>query len=828
MPEWRAKYLDYKVGKKKLKAVARAIKNVDRSPTLPKKKQPAPLSGAPFDRAPVYSWLNRTNEPTPRGGPQWEGYDVAGDRYHDHANPDAEATPRAAPRNINERSPLRPGQGQGDTPQGRGMTRYGSIIGSPPREPENPTAAQRLQQAPSFHLPDPALDPNRSRDTFSSVLEELERPVSPNSPDVAAKPQPRPADSNPNISALEVGKSQQSRPPTAPALLAPRYRSIFQPKRVNSLPSTGDSRPFARRLFSVGALPSPKPFQMNQNDIALEAYKEVDFRQADFFIFLDKQMEKIEDFYKSKEEEATKRLEVLRQQLHVMRDKRLEEIVTAENNAKTKQRSGVDMDHPENGPLLGNGNLDSTEVDRMDTRQSRRATSMQLLRSIGEPVKRSIAEPFDRAIDKVRPGHIGKTSEAMGQLGTPKTPRAMQERIDGVPDRRDYTRRPASKDVPYRTAKRKLKIALAEYYRGLELLKSYALLNRTAFRKINKKFDKTVNARPSGRYMSEKVNKAHFVNSELLDGHIQAVEDLYARYFERGSHKAAVGKLRAKIARAGDYTGSVFRNGLLCAAGAVFTIEGLTYGAELLSDPDPVIRLQTSYLLQLYAGYWTMLMLVGLFVIDCRAFTNAKVNYAFVFEFDTRHHLDWRQLAELPSLCFFLLGLVMWLTFSRFGGETMYIYWPVILIGITGLILFNPIPFLYHRSRFWFLYSNVRQLSLGEMYLSLANITRSGALRGLVYTLSSSVISSWEICIARRRMRWALVNAHFISQCIADNEDRTSSYSSVYMPSTGPTHLCATRHTRVCSAFSAPYPASGAYSSAFVVTMIPAIGSRTF
>lgn len=42
-----------------------------------------------------------------------------------------------------------------------------------------------------------------------------------------------------------------------------------------------------------------------------------------------------------------------------------------------------------------------------------------------------------------------------------------------------------------------------------------------------------------------------------------------------------------------------------------------------------------------------MLILMMFFVIDCRLWTKAKVNYVFVFEFDTRHHLDWRQLAEV-------------------------------------------------------------------------------------------------------------------------------------------------------------------------------------
>lgn len=54
-----------------------------------------------------------------------------------------------------------------------------------------------------------------------------------------------------------------------------------------------------------------------------------------------------------------------------------------------------------------------------------------------------------------------------------------------------------------------------------------------------------------------------------------------------------------------------------------------------------------------------------------------------------------------------MLGLFMWLNFSQFGSETMYLYYPVILIAVSVLILFLPIPILYYRSRLWLIYSTV-------------------------------------------------------------------------------------------------------------------------
>ena len=204
------------------------------------------------------------------------------------------------------------------------MMRYGSIIGSPPVAEESPAMSEIQKQASLLELPDPALDPRvpkgqQSRGTNS----EQDRRVSFGTPDTS---QPQNA---------QIGRSgtfdTSTAHHTAPTGLKPRYQSVFAPKRVNSMPA--DGRPFMKRMFSLqkGA-PSPKPPGSAGNDIALEAYRELDFRQAEFFLFLDKQLEKIEDFYEEKENQATERLKVLREQLHIMRNRRLEEVVEAENN----------------------------------------------------------------------------------------------------------------------------------------------------------------------------------------------------------------------------------------------------------------------------------------------------------------------------------------------------------------------------------------------------------------------------------------------------------------------------------------------------------------
>jgi len=550
-----------------------------------------------------------------------------------------------------------------------GIPRYGSIVGSPPQR-------QNSAGMSSLELPDPVMSnpDKRSRNLQGSWSIPAPRTlVSAQSPSSSAD-------------AYHVGETHVPRKPLGMGL--PKH--VLHSTRAFSTPggNVSTSRPLARRLFSTTALDSPQ-----SSDVQLSAYYELDAKQEEFFAFLDKELDKVESFYKAKEEEATHRIHILRDQLHEMRDRRMEEM--AAKDREDGHGEGV-LAH-----LLPDGEH----------------------KPDGNGHKPSLLKPIEGALR--RGSHAGKTSKAMEQLGSPGKSQG------GVPeDRQDYTRRRTENEhVPYRTAKRKLKLALQEFYRGLELLKSYAMLNRTGFRKINKKYDKAVNARPTGRYMSEKVNKAWFVQSDVIDGHIVAVEDLYARYFERGNHKIAVSKLRS-FSKVGHYSSNAFINGLLLAGGLFFGIQGIVYGADFLRSPDPTVAVRSSFLFQLYAGYFLGLLLFLSFVLACRLWNRARVNYVFIFEYDTRHVLDWRQLAELPCLFAFLNGLFLWLNFRPGMSASMFLYWPVILIGLTLLVMCLPLPILYPHARKWWAYSNwrillaglypveFRDFFLGDMYCS--------------------------------------------------------------------------------------------------------------
>ncbi|KAL2119304.1 hypothetical protein VTJ04DRAFT_6264 [Mycothermus thermophilus] len=576
VPEWRAKYLNYKAGKKHIKAVARAIARANTTPTLARRSStttPASYCGIDQQYSPLTQALSVPDRRSPR--------DVENGRAED------------------ERSEL------SQSPASR--VRYGSISAS----------------GNDFELPGPAL----------------------------------------RVPSNAAGARRGSVAATIPR---------FNHRRNSSAATQPGMTTRMRRLFTGGQALARQMSNRAGPDATAQALDQARAAEEDFHAFLDSELDKIETFYKEKEDQATARLEALRAQLHEMRNRRTFEIAEAKKRRQGRSRS--------------------RSADASKTATWKKETDW-------------IAPLRDRL---VKPGPNSKALQKMTH-----TPVLAGQR---PVEMQDYTRRPQSNDVPYRTAKRKLKLALQEFYRSLELLKSYALLNRTAFRKLNKKYDKAVNARPPYRYMNEKVNKSWFVNSDVLDGHIRTVEDLYARYFEKGNHKIAAGKLRGLQKGPGDTSGSAFRSGIMIGIGAVFAAQGLVYGADFLFNDDyEDILERTSYLLQLYGGYFLMLLLFFLFTFACHLWTKHKVNYPFIFEFDARHVLHWRQLAEFPSFFFALFGVFIWLNFSKAGEywEDLFLYYPVLLIGISVVILFLPAPIFHHKARKWFVYSHFRLLLAG-------------------------------------------------------------------------------------------------------------------
>ena len=93
---------------------------------------------------------------------------------------------------------------------------------------------------------------------------------------------------------------------------------------------------------------------------------------------------------------------------------------------------------------------------------------------------------------------------------------------------------------------------------------------------------------------------------------------------------------------------AVFNVGFFLGLALPFFFEGIV----ISQDPSTSQSIpQTAFLLQVWGGIALALLFLLLFGINCWIWHNTKINYIFIFEFDTKHHLDYRQYLEVISFC---------------------------------------------------------------------------------------------------------------------------------------------------------------------------------
>lgn len=386
------------------------------------------------------------------------------------------------------------------------------------------------------------------------------------------------------LDSTEAGTTKVRHIPGGPDISITK-RKLFPFHKNKGLTSftLANSRPaLLKRVISTtrvsGAASGGK--DVNVDDIREEAIEE-------FFQWLEAELKKIDTFYRLKEEEAARRLEELHEQLHIMRDMRLAEI-----RGPTKSGPASSAEHDPEG-----------EGDAQKHKKPHVWYQAGVVRnpfgSEPSPGKIKKAESLQRITTATSQHYPDLGGHLPPSFVTNRSSLGIEHRRifdQRIPDHRDYAiQRKPMNEITYRVARRKLKTAMIEYYRGLELLKSYCHQNQEGLRKITKKFDKATGLRTSKRFMAEKISKSYFGASDVLETLMHQTEDLFARYFERGDRKHAVERLRTRE-KSHEFYGSTFRSGILLGLGVFGAIQGLVLGLEGTTIPE--IADQSSYLLQ--------------------------------------------------------------------------------------------------------------------------------------------------------------------------------------------------------------------------------------
>ncbi|CAG8539899.1 12405_t:CDS:10, partial [Racocetra persica] len=124
---------------------------------------------------------------------------------------------------------------------------------------------------------------------------------------------------------------------------------------------------------------------------------------------------------------------------------------------------------------------------------------------------------------------------------------------------------PSTNEFPvafdYKDARKRMKKAICEFYRGAEMLKNYRNINYAGFKKILEKFDMITKLNGSEIYM-QKIEKSGFVKSKPLNVLMRDTEYIYTKLFGGNSRSHAIKKLRTPNRKHKTYYLPTIRSGI--------------------------------------------------------------------------------------------------------------------------------------------------------------------------------------------------------------------------------------------------------------------------
>ncbi|KAJ7682999.1 SPX domain-containing protein [Mycena rosella] len=265
----------------------------------------------------------------------------------------------------------------------------------------------------------------------------------------------------PSSSAAE---QSQRREPFPRSQTLPLTGSIHSQKsdrgRAPSFPRMFSSSNSKTRRFSVVG-PKPHPY----SELPLrDLMPLLSPPELAFFSTLDAELDKIETFYIAREKEMQIRTKLLEQQLTEL----------------TEHRKLFDAAHASSSAWTSA--MNPAAILNLKSKLLREEEAIKYAKNKGKS-----------AVDKT----VGKSSHSATSSVTNFT----QER--GTTETEHVTVRLDPDE--YYDAKHKLKKAVLEHYRGLEVLHNYRILNLTGIRKALKKFQKVTKIAAQNAYMTEKV-----------------------------------------------------------------------------------------------------------------------------------------------------------------------------------------------------------------------------------------------------------------------------------------------------------------------------------
>ncbi|KAJ7158189.1 SPX domain-containing protein [Mycena crocata] len=363
---------------------------------------------------------------------------------------------------------------------------------------------------------------------------------------------------NPSVAEQSERREPFYRSQTLPAQTSVHSRRS-DPGRAPSfsrLFSSGNSRGTTRR-FTVGPKPHPYSELPLRDLLPLLSPPELAF-----FSTLDGELDKIESFYVSRENDMRIHTKLLEHQL--------EELAEHRKLFNAAYPSGAWTSALNTAALL---KLKAKLLNEEHT-----------VGAAGSAAKNKGKAAMDRVTGKLAEARASsKNAREQGQ--NYETDHGM---IRLAPD-------------DYYDAKHALKKAVLEHYRGLEMLHNYRILNLTGIRKALKKFQKVTKIAAQNAYMTEKVDKMAFASDTNVRSMMDEMEEIYATRFVNGDKKKALTRLRAGPQHKSHHT-STFWSGLFIGLSVPALVSGIYNSRKTRNSVKSALAYRRSRLSKEYPG----------------------------------------------------------------------------------------------------------------------------------------------------------------------------------------------------------------------------------
>ncbi|KAG6764110.1 hypothetical protein POTOM_031568 [Populus tomentosa] len=460
----------------------------------------------------------------------------------------------------------------------------------------------------------------------------------------------------------------------------------------------------------------------------------------EFFSCLDLQLNKVNQFYKTKENEFLDRGDCLKKQMDI-----LVELKAAFKQQRDKAANSS-QDSTEDASIDCRISCEEDSVtDRIEQEQIQDDSTDDLEKNevLGSPRSEEMGKStriMKREDRKLRTlsGRVfncqGKNLRINIPLTTPsRTFSAISYLVWG-----DLVNQPSSNCNPEGSklrinktklhhAEKMIKGAFIELYKGLGYLETYRNLNVLAFIKILKKFDKVTEKQVLPIYLKV-VESSYFNSSDKVMNLADEVEDLFVKHFAEEDRRKARKYLKPHQRKEshsvtffiGLFTGSFIA--LLVGYVIMARITGMYRqhpDTAYMETVYPVLRQLTEKMNFVPCSMFS-LMFLHFFLYGCNIlmWRKSRINYSFIFELAPTKELKYRDVFLICTTAMTAVVGVMFIHLSLLTKRYSYSQVqaiPGLLLLSFLLLLVCPFNICYRSSRFSFL-CVIRNIVLSPLY----------------------------------------------------------------------------------------------------------------